>query len=58
MSRVGHGSAFAQPAAFRERQALNAAAVGGDLTIESAPGEGSTVLGVIPRSRSGQWFSR
>ena len=29
------------------------AAVGGELTIESAPGKGTTVLGVIPQSRSG-----
>ncbi|HEY6652872.1 MAG TPA: histidine kinase, partial [Solirubrobacterales bacterium] len=29
------------------------AAVGGSLTIESAPGEGTSVLGVIPQSRSG-----
>ena len=29
------------------------AAVGGELTIESAPGEGTTVLGVIPLARSG-----
>ena len=29
------------------------AAVGGELTIESAPGEGTTVFGVIPLTRSG-----